>query len=224
MNGHEIDYKQIGERIKARRKELGYTQDDLSQSTGISKATIINYERGNQKSGGSIDIYVKLAKKLNLSLNWLFDIYVDTNTPEEDRRKFQIIQDFIDTFDPFIEVEYIDQWHAYAKLTIQNMELSYYIQEYYNLIGEISSFALSEDFDKIAPLLEKNFSETVTNKMTFSYGYLDFKNQNTTLEAFKDSYGKPIIMKTLQVLKDKHLADSQADNPTDAPEVSENND
>lgn len=36
-----------GELIKARRKELGLTQDDLAFSTGVTKATVSRWESGD---------------------------------------------------------------------------------------------------------------------------------------------------------------------------------
>lgn len=38
--------QQIGESIRARRKELGYTQDALAMKVGIRKATLIDVELG----------------------------------------------------------------------------------------------------------------------------------------------------------------------------------
>ena len=38
---------QVGERIKRRRKELGYNADYLAEQTGLSRYTIFRYEKGD---------------------------------------------------------------------------------------------------------------------------------------------------------------------------------
>jgi transcriptional regulator with XRE-family HTH domain len=38
--------KEWGQRVAARRKELGYTREMLAKKTGISHIMIINYEEG----------------------------------------------------------------------------------------------------------------------------------------------------------------------------------
>lgn len=36
----------VGERLLARREALGYTQDQVSEATGITRTTILNIEKG----------------------------------------------------------------------------------------------------------------------------------------------------------------------------------
>lgn len=54
----------LGEKIKARRKELGYNADYLAEKTGLSRSTIFRYEKGDIEKI-STEILATIAKTLN---------------------------------------------------------------------------------------------------------------------------------------------------------------
>ena len=57
---------ELGERIKKRRKELGYTQQFLSDFTGLSVTFISQVERG--KTTAEIEKTIQLINTLGLDL------------------------------------------------------------------------------------------------------------------------------------------------------------
>ncbi|HZZ77249.1 MAG TPA: helix-turn-helix domain-containing protein [Gemmataceae bacterium] len=59
----------VGDRIKKRRNELGWTQDQLAQKAGISKSFLSDLENG--KRSVSADNLLDIARVLNLSLDYL---------------------------------------------------------------------------------------------------------------------------------------------------------
>lgn len=59
----------LGERIKQRRTELGWTQDVLAQKAGISKGFLSDLE--NSKRNVSADTLLDVARVLGLSLDYL---------------------------------------------------------------------------------------------------------------------------------------------------------
>ena len=59
----------VGERIKDRRTELGWTQDVLSQKAGISKSFLSDLENGKRNVGA--DTLFDIARALSLSLDYL---------------------------------------------------------------------------------------------------------------------------------------------------------
>lgn len=65
----EIDYKLVGKKIKNKRKELGYSQESLAELCNISTSYLGHIERGSRRL--SMDIAVKLAHYLNVSLDYL---------------------------------------------------------------------------------------------------------------------------------------------------------
>ena len=55
---------EIGNAIRERRKELRYTQQALSELTGVHKSTISEIENG--RFSGSFDIFERLLDSVNL--------------------------------------------------------------------------------------------------------------------------------------------------------------
>ncbi len=58
------------EKIKARRKELGLTLEDVANALGVAKSTVLRYETEAIKNAGS-DKIEALARVLNLSPAYL---------------------------------------------------------------------------------------------------------------------------------------------------------
>ena len=71
----------VGERIRERRKQLGWTQDELVRKAGISKGFLSNLENG-KRSVGAETLY-DLARALGLSLDYLMT-GSDVDTPTQD--------------------------------------------------------------------------------------------------------------------------------------------
>ena len=59
----------VGERIKARRSELGWTQDDLARRAGISKSFLSDLE--NDRRSVSAANLLEIAKVLGYSMDYL---------------------------------------------------------------------------------------------------------------------------------------------------------
>ena len=59
----------VGERIKARRLELGWTQDQLAQKAGISKSFLSDLENGKRSVGA--ENLLDIARALGVSIDFL---------------------------------------------------------------------------------------------------------------------------------------------------------
>lgn len=77
----------IGERLSELRKDMGYTQQELADMLGISKFSISSYE--NDKTTPDDDMKVKLAKTLNVSMDYLLGI---TNEPIPYKNNYTVIR------------------------------------------------------------------------------------------------------------------------------------
>ena len=73
----KIDYKEMGKRIKKKRKELNLTQEKLSEILEISPTYISEIERGTGIS--SLATITKIANVLNLDLDYLILGISNTN-------------------------------------------------------------------------------------------------------------------------------------------------
>lgn len=62
----------FGERLLARRTELGLSQDDLAKKTGVSRVTISKIELGGSQDTRSSNLF-KIAEALKCSPRWLLD-------------------------------------------------------------------------------------------------------------------------------------------------------
>ena len=76
---NELDYVEIGKRIKIKRKEQKLTQEKLSEIIDVSPSYISEIERGTSIS--SLSTVGKIAQTLNTSLDYLvFGITKDNSS------------------------------------------------------------------------------------------------------------------------------------------------
>lgn len=74
----------VGERIRERREELGWKQDELARRANISKSFLSDLENGKRNVGA--DKLLDIARALNLSLDFIMtgkDAEVGESTPTE---------------------------------------------------------------------------------------------------------------------------------------------
>ena len=65
----EVDLKAIGKRIQNRRKQQGYTQEQLAELMNVSIQMISNLERGNKAI--RIENLIHLSQILNVSTDYI---------------------------------------------------------------------------------------------------------------------------------------------------------
>lgn len=65
----EVDLVEIGTRIQNRRKQRGYTQEQLADLMNVSKQMISNLERGNKAI--RIDNLINLSRVLDISADYI---------------------------------------------------------------------------------------------------------------------------------------------------------
>jgi transcriptional regulator with XRE-family HTH domain len=69
----------LGERIRKRRQELGWSQRELAQRIGTRQATIADLERGAQKET-STALIRRLGRSMGVTSDWLIGMYDDDET------------------------------------------------------------------------------------------------------------------------------------------------
>lgn len=100
-----MNTKLFAARLKRARKNIGLTQKGLSDLSGVSTVMISQYERGDISTGKnpSLENTLKIAKVLNVSLDWLCgNINIEENpffraySELPKNRKAQYVQNALD--------------------------------------------------------------------------------------------------------------------------------
>lgn len=66
---YNVDYKELGKRIRAERRKQELTQEKLAEMADISESFMGHIERGGRML--SIETLVKIANSLNLSIEYI---------------------------------------------------------------------------------------------------------------------------------------------------------
>lgn len=104
-----------GSELKLKRKEKGWTQEQLAQRIGVSKGTVINYEKGNRIPDSKNDILKNVflsESNANFPLSAKLDILSaefklkakNKNNPSQ-----YILQEFLSRFHPVEIVYFLDK-------------------------------------------------------------------------------------------------------------------
>ena len=111
----ETDLIAIGKRIQSRRKQLGYTQEQLAEMMNVSIQMVSNLERGNKAI--RIDNLVNLSQILDISTDYILtgkatadDLQGLTSRLSQlsakDRKMIELLVDYCLTENPFaFEIE-----------------------------------------------------------------------------------------------------------------------
>lgn len=108
----------VGERIKSRREQLGWKQDDLASKAGISKSFLSDLENGKRNVGA--DKLLDIARALSLSLDYLMTGKDSMNTKQASR-ELQIPNSLAE----FAEDEGLTFRQALALLEMQNQIIAH---------------------------------------------------------------------------------------------------
>lgn len=109
----------VGERIKARRDELGWTQDELATKAKISKSFLSDLENGKRNVGA--DKLLDIARALSLSLDFLMTGKISKVQAEEPAEEVQIPK----ALAAFAAEEGISFRQAIALLEMQNQIIAH---------------------------------------------------------------------------------------------------
>ena len=69
MEVGDVDYKELGKRIRAERIKLNLTQEKLAEKIEISESFLGHIERGDRKL--SLETLIKISQTLNISIDYL---------------------------------------------------------------------------------------------------------------------------------------------------------
>ena len=81
----KVDYVAIGNKLRAQRKRLGYTQEQVAEAIGITPAFMGHIERGER--GMALDTLLHLCNFYHITMDYLWS---DTLPPDEQQMASQI--------------------------------------------------------------------------------------------------------------------------------------
>lgn len=145
-----------GEELKAKRKAQGWTQSQLAQRIGVSKGTVINYEKGKKIpesknkilqevfTGDILPTYT-LNEKLNV-LNEELKTYAKVNKNPSN----YILEEILSKFHPVEIIEYLDR----------HREVFFKYEEFRllskNMVGTSDIELIKEEIQKIKKRLDED--------------------------------------------------------------------
>lgn len=84
----------FGRRMKDRRKILGISRKDFAKQIGVTYSTLSMYERGEKRINDYLKI--KIAKELNLSLDYLMGIINSPLPINKNTRRIPLYTNLLD--------------------------------------------------------------------------------------------------------------------------------
>lgn len=175
----DIDFEKVGRIIKDRRESLNYTQADLADMVNSTSTTIGSIENAKKKNGGNIDLYVKIAVALDLSLDELFNIEHEKNKlAGNDEKVFSAIKIFLDVVSNNVKFSLaLDHsgGEDYAGLNIDDIGIAYYIQEYKKRVDAVENINDKGYREKARELFIADFDKNITSKLQIVDRKLSYK-------------------------------------------------
>lgn len=108
---NDINYVEIGKRIKAEREKNNLTRDALAEKVGISTVYLSQIER--QERAGSLTVICKIASVLSVSLDYLIygndsieiskEDIIDKINNVDSKRALQVIDAILNTIIPSLK-------------------------------------------------------------------------------------------------------------------------
>lgn len=114
------DFDEMIERIKARKKEIGLTNKELSELSNVPYGTL-NKILGSETKEPSINAIIKISLALGVSINYIINgentknIQIQKNLPPEN--KWEVLEKHLETLsdDELIELEEFVQFLTWKK-------------------------------------------------------------------------------------------------------------
>ncbi len=92
----------LGDKLQMTRKRLGYTQKEFAEFVGVPQPSLSAYE--NNKNSPTTEVMITIAKKCNISLDWLCGLTVD----EDNKLEINEVKDLATIMYKLMEVNEID--------------------------------------------------------------------------------------------------------------------
>lgn len=106
-----VDYNLVGQKIKEKRLQNGFTREQLAEQCELSVSYIAHIERGTKSL--SLETAVKICSVLNVSLDYLL-----LDEIQDHNRIFTALETEVDTLPPNKQ----DKFIKFARLILKNID------------------------------------------------------------------------------------------------------
>lgn len=101
----QLDYSDIGRRIRIARSETGITQGELAKRMGVSPSFVGHLERGTRQA--SLETLVNLANELDLSVDYLLAASLKNSNPRSEQipytpQQLDLLQEMLAHLDHYV--------------------------------------------------------------------------------------------------------------------------
>lgn len=136
-----------GSRIQFLRKEIGFSQKAFADFLNIPQSSISAYENGTNSP--TVGVLINIAKKCNISLDWLFELSRNINTLGIAAELFYKL---IENNEIKMDIEEIS-----VSINIYNRDISQLLKKLDEDYKDLESYAISNE--TYALLREKTISD-----------------------------------------------------------------
>lgn len=101
----QLDYIDIGRRIRIARSQAGLTQGELAKRMEVSSSFVGHLERGTRQA--SLETLVNLANELDLSVDYLLAASLKNSNPRSEQipyseRQLELMQEMLAHLDHYV--------------------------------------------------------------------------------------------------------------------------
>lgn len=140
----------IGSRIQFLRKEMGLSQKAFADFLNIPQSSISVYE--NDKISPTVGVLINIARKCNISLDWLFELSICSNTAT-----LGIVGELFYKLIENNEIKMDIEEEISVSINIYNREISQLLKKLDENYKDLESYAISNE--TYALLREKTISD-----------------------------------------------------------------
>ena len=191
----------LGDKLQYLRKDMSLSQKDFADFLGIPQPSLSAYE--NNRNSPTVDVIINIAKKCNISLDWLCGISSAKHTLSSLSDIADVLYALMETTDIKLDIEVHDhlpndeetgteKWYTTITVCgnddkhVHNASLCNIIRKVINDYADLASYTVSKEMYDLAkektkdyytlPLKQKKFPEL--SRAERMKRHMDFINNN----------------------------------------------
>ncbi len=169
----ELNMTTFGKRLRETRAEMGITQKELAELSGVSTVMISSYERSDAETGKnpSLNVVYSIASALGVSIDWLCGTTENKSLSEEINTKTFLLS-YLQFFSKLSEKD-INNLSASLKSSFDGIAIEIY-KPIFGAKNKKNIYEFTRDIVEVLPVLKKDYlpveiQTTIINKIMEKY-------------------------------------------------------